>query len=273
MPTLPSKEPAETPRQPHQARDMAESFGTDPQRYDRTRPSYPPGLIKRIVAERPGIDVLDVGCGTGIASRQLQRAGCAVLGVDVDERMAAYARERGLDAEVAAFEQWDPAGRTFDAVVSGQTWHWIDPVAGAAKAAEVLRPHGRLAIFWNSFEPPTDLAEEFAAVYRRFVPEMPMLHRANAAGSAYTAMVDKAVEGVRRTGDFAEPETWNYVREQETTRDEYLDFLPTSGAAATFSPETLSAVLDGVGAAIDAAGGRFTMRHPAVAFTARRTAR
>src|SRR3954454_15699244 len=122
---------------------MAASFGVDADRYDRARPRYPAPLIDRIVTTAPGRDVLDVGVGTGIAARQLRDAGCTVLGVDVDARMAEVSRSRyGIEAEVAEFEQWDPAGRSFDAVVAGQTWHWVDPAAGAAKAAQVLRPGG-----------------------------------------------------------------------------------------------------------------------------------
>lgn len=45
----------------------------------------------------------------------------------------------GFEVEVAKFEDWDAAGRRFDAVIAGQTWHWIDPVAGAAGFAEVYR--------------------------------------------------------------------------------------------------------------------------------------
>jgi SAM-dependent methyltransferase len=84
---------------------MAESFGSDPERYDRARPNYPQAMIDAIVAASPGPSMLSVGCGTGIDARQFQTAGCTVLGVDVDERMVAFARARGLDAEVAAFEQ------------------------------------------------------------------------------------------------------------------------------------------------------------------------
>lgn len=72
--------------EPHQYRQMAESFGIDPGRYDRTRPRYPDALVARIVAASPGPDVLDVGCGTGIAARQFQAAGCRVLGVEPDQR-------------------------------------------------------------------------------------------------------------------------------------------------------------------------------------------
>jgi SAM-dependent methyltransferase len=155
----------------HRARGCAESFGSDPERYDRARPRYPEAMVQAILAATPGPDVLDVGCGTGISARQFQAAGCNVLGVDVDERMAEFAQGRGLEVEVAAFEAWDPAGRTFDAVVAGQTWHWVDPVAGAAHAARALRTGGWLALFWNVFDPSPEVAAAFAAVYRQVMPD------------------------------------------------------------------------------------------------------
>src|SRR5919109_1450987 len=104
MPTLPREQPEPSPAEPHEARRIAESFGVDPQRYDQARPGYPDALVARIVAGSPGPEVLDVGCGTGIAARQFQAAGCAVLGVGPDARMAGWARQRGLEVEVATFE-------------------------------------------------------------------------------------------------------------------------------------------------------------------------
>jgi len=100
--------PADSAPELHQRRQVAESFGEDPGRYDRTRPPYPGALVKRIVAASPGPDVLDVGCGTGIAARQFQAAGCHVLGVEADARMAAFARRIGTEVEVATFEAWEP---------------------------------------------------------------------------------------------------------------------------------------------------------------------
>jgi 2-polyprenyl-3-methyl-5-hydroxy-6-metoxy-1,4-benzoquinol methylase len=73
---------------------MAESFGSDPQRYDRSRPRYPDAMVEAIVAASPGPDVLDVGVGTGIAARQFRATGCKVLGADVDERIAQFAAAR-----------------------------------------------------------------------------------------------------------------------------------------------------------------------------------
>jgi SAM-dependent methyltransferase len=125
----------------------AESFGTHAELYDRTRPHYPDAMVERIVALIPGLEVLDVGCGTGKEARQFRAAGCEVLGVEPDARMADFARRYGLEVQVATFEDWDPAGRGFDVVVAGQSWHWVDPLAGAAKASRVLRPDGLLAAF------------------------------------------------------------------------------------------------------------------------------
>src|SRR5215212_9858446 len=78
--------------EPQRHRHVAESFGTDAERYDRTRPHYPDAMVERIVAASPGPDFLDVGIGTGIEARQFRAAGCEVLGVEPDARMADFAR-------------------------------------------------------------------------------------------------------------------------------------------------------------------------------------
>ncbi|MEV3856430.1 class I SAM-dependent methyltransferase [Streptomyces sp. NPDC050095] len=272
MPTKPLEEPRGNPENaPHKARRMAESFGVDPERYDRTRPRYPEALVRWIAASAPGSEVLDVGCGTGIAARQLRDAGCTVLGVDVDARMAAFARTRGLDVEVAAFETWDAAGRRFDAVVAGQTWHWIDPVAGAGKAAEVLRPGGRITLFWNVFRPAPEVAEAFGEAHARALPDAPRNPWARPVLDAYGGIVAKVADGLRATGRFDEPEERRFDWECTYTRDVWLEQLRTSGEAVHYSPEQTEDLLARTGAAIDALGGSFTMAYAATAVTATRT--
>jgi SAM-dependent methyltransferase len=257
----------------HQARQMAESFGTDPDRYDRTRPSYPQPMVDRIIDASPGRDVLDVGIGTGIAARQFQAAGCRVLGVEADARMADVARKRGSQVEVAKFEEWDPAGHTFDIVIAGQTWHWIDPVAGATKAAAALRPGGRIALFWNAFEPPAALAGAFSEVHRQAMTALraPASAPAVSAAGAYSMMVAKAAGGLQAAGGFTDIEEWRFTWERPYSRDEWLDQLPTSGTLTQAPPDQLRQILASVGAAIDAAGGSFTARYTTVVGTATRT--
>jgi SAM-dependent methyltransferase len=248
---------------------MAESFGTDPQRYDRARPGYPDALVARIIAGSPGPDVLDVGCGTGIAARQFQAAGRTVLGVEPDARMAEFARAGGLEVEVATFEDWQPAGRTFDAVIAAQSWHWVDPAAGAVKAAEVLRPGGRLAIFGHVYEPPAEVAEPFAAAFRRAVPDSPFNNRPDQTPLAmYEAGYAKFADTIRETGSFDEPERWRFDWEQRYTRDQWLELLPTTGGLTRLPRDKTAEILDAVGAAIDSVGGHFTMSYTTLATTA-----
>ena len=283
MPTLPSARMPFGGRESHQARELAESFGSDADRYDRTRPRYPGALIDRIVTcirggrplqgrRNPGPGVIDVGCGTGIVARQFQAAGCRVLGIDPDARMADLARRHGLEVEVAAFEAWDRAGREFDAVVAGQAWHWVDPVAGAARAARALRPGGRLAVFWNAFQTPPDLAEAFATVYRRVMPDSPLL-RGGAGTSgpdAYRGLCAKAADGMRQAGAFGAPEQWRFDWDRRYTRDEWLDQLPTSAFWAQIPEGGQREILVGFGTAIDAAGGSVTVQYATVAVAADR---
>jgi SAM-dependent methyltransferase len=269
MPTVPPARAPLSGREPHQARQVAESFGSDAERYDRARPSYPAALVDRIIAVSPGRDVLDVGCGTGIAARQFQAAGCRLLGVDPDARMADLARRHGLEVEMAKFEAWDPAGRAWDAVVAGQAWHWVDPVAGAARAAQALRPGGRLAVFWNAFQPPADLGEAFAAVYRRVQTGLPFDPWARPILDLYLTMCGTAADGVRQAGAFGDPEQWRFGWDRPYTRDEWLEQVPTFGGHSQIPPAGQHEVLAGIGAAIDAVGGSFTMHYTTVVVTAR----
>ncbi len=271
MPTLPPEPAPGSDSVPHRHRQIAESFGSEAERYDRARPGYPQAMVERIVATSPGPDFLDVGTGTGIAARQFQAVGCQVLGVEIDERMAEVARRAGLEVEVSAFEAWDTAGRTFDAVVVGQAWHWVDPVAGAAKAAEALRPGGRLAVFWNAGQPPADMVEAFAAVYRRVMPDLPFNPWASTSSEPYSMLCTKAADGMEKIDRFDTPEQWRFDWERSYTRDEWLDQLPTIGGHAQLPPAQLQELASGVGDAIDRVGGSLVVGYRAVVVTAART--
>ena len=238
------------------------------ERYDRARPRYPDALIQRVIAASPGVEFLDVGCGTGIGARQYRAAGCTVLGVDADARMAEFARRSGVEVEIGKFEDWDPSGRSFDAVVAGQAWHWVDPVLGARKAAQVLRPHGLLAMYWHVFDPPSEVGAAFDDVLQRVAPDAPLQ---NPGLELQQGNLKRAVEGIRTAGGFGEPEQWRYEWQREYTRDEWLDHLLTTGTLTLLAPDQLATVLEAVGTTIDSIGGGFTMEYITLAAGATRT--
>ncbi|NUR28072.1 MAG: class I SAM-dependent methyltransferase [Catenulispora sp.] len=253
------------------SRAVAESFGEDASHYDRARPRYPQALVNRVLHGLPGRTVLDVGCGTGIAARQFQEAGCEVLGVEPDRRMAEFAAERGLPVEIAKFEDWDPTGRTFDALIAGMTWHWVDPTRGAAQAASVVRPGGRVALFWNAFQLPPDLAAAFAEVYARLLPDHPMYqHGLKAGRDLYAPFLASTADVLRVTGAFEDAEQWHFDWQQTYTRDQWVDLAPTFGGHALLPKDTVARLMNEVGEAVDKAGGSFVIDYRTVAVAALR---
>jgi SAM-dependent methyltransferase len=270
MVTLPSEPPAPPQDAPHRHREIAESFGLDAERYDRARPRYPLELAASILAGIPGREILDVGIGTGISAIPFRELGADVRGVEIDPRMAAIARDRGFEVDVAAFEDWEPRGHSFDAVIAGQTWHWIDPVRGASKAAEVLKPAGWLALFWNVGDPDPELAAAFAEVYRRVDTGLPFTPWQTPALGAYEGILTKTIDGISGTGAFDPPGRMRFDWQTTVTRDHWLDQVPTAGGHNRIPKPRLDELLDGMAAVIDEVGGTFTMTYATVAVTARR---
>jgi SAM-dependent methyltransferase len=281
---MPQEGTSPPPPEAHRSRQAFRYFSGDAASYDRSRPAYPDALIKRIITAMPGRDILDAGCGTGIEARQFQAAGCTVLGVDPDARMAEFARSTGVAVEVSTFEAWEAAGRTFDAVVAGTAWHWVDPLAGALKAAQVLRPGGLLAPFHHASHTPPELAKvvggglpawvsRSAGAYRRAAPGslFNLDGQRRTATELYQPLFDKIADGIRQASRFSEPEQWRFDWERTYSRDEWLGLLPTYGAFAQLPPDELAKALDAAGTAIDKMGGSFSMPYTTVAVTAVRT--
>jgi SAM-dependent methyltransferase len=237
-------------------RARAESFGSVADQYDRFRPSYPAELVDDLVALDPA-DVLDVACGTGKAARLLAERGLAVLGVEVDEQMAAVARGHGLDVEVASFEAWAPGDRHFDLVTCGQAWHWLDPAVAVPKAAALLRPGGMLALFWNYDELDAAMQAALEEVYRDFAPE---LMRSVLVGGDRQAdrphMADLEASGL-----FASVESRTYRWRRSYPRAEWVGMVNTHSDHLRLDPARRRTLLDAVAAAIDALGGTIASRY------------
>ena len=165
-------------------RHLGRVFDEVPALYDRVRPAYPDELFADLVAitglERRS-SILEVGCGTGQATRSLARLGSAVTAVEAGGAMAELARERlaalpNVSVETSTFEAWDDGGRRFDVLVAASSWHWVDPSIGWRRAHDVLRPGGWMALLGHVVvrrpgEP--EVYAETADLHERFAPGNP----------------------------------------------------------------------------------------------------
>ncbi|GIF25634.1 SAM-dependent methyltransferase [Actinoplanes tereljensis] len=161
--------------------ELGRVFNEVPELYDRVRPGYPPELfadLASLAGLRAGSSVLEVGCGTGQATRSLLGLGYAVTAVEPGAEMAAVARRRlpGVPIENATFEEWDDRGRRFDALVAASSWHWVDPAVGWQRAGDVLKPGGWMALLNHIVYRRPNEPEMYAAtadLHERFSPGNP----------------------------------------------------------------------------------------------------
>jgi SAM-dependent methyltransferase len=138
-------------------RELGRVFDEVAALYDRVRPTYPDELfvdLAAITGLEKGSTVLEVGCGTGQATRSLGGLGYSVTAVEPGAQMVELARARlaelgNVQVEIATFEEWNDGGRRFDVVVAAASWHWVDPSIGWRRAHEVLRPGGWMALLGN----------------------------------------------------------------------------------------------------------------------------
>lgn len=200
--------------------------------YDAARPTYPEGLFDDLVELtelEPGARLLEIGCGTGKATRPLLERGFDITCVEPGAKLAGRARANlaGLPVEVheARFEEWNPPHAGFDLVYAAAAWHWLDRTVRFSKAHELLRPGGHLA-FWSTehafphdadpfFLEIQDVYDEIGEGDPRPWPPLPPDRFPDQAGE---------IESSRLFGDVR---LRRHVWEVRYTADEYIALLDT----------------------------------------------
>ncbi|MFC1673085.1 class I SAM-dependent methyltransferase [Pseudomonadota bacterium] len=99
--------------------------------------------VVSLLAPQRGERILDLGCGEGTLSAQIQALGADVLAVDASEGQVEATRARGVGAQVMDGLELDFDGE-FDAVFSNAALHWMTPISLVMeKVFRALKPGGR----------------------------------------------------------------------------------------------------------------------------------
>jgi SAM-dependent methyltransferase len=158
----------ETPSLSSLRRQARTIYGSDAKGYDAGRPDYPEELYEILTSRcglRPGASVLEIGAGTGLATRRLVAVGARVVAVEPDANMAARLAAAVSDrVEIVAgtFERAPLPWDRFDLAVAATSFHWVDQAAGLPKLGRVIRPGGWAAVWWTIFDDP-DRPDAFRA--------------------------------------------------------------------------------------------------------------
>ncbi len=127
------------------------SFGSVAAAYERFRPGYPDELVAEVLAYagRPVRTALEIGAGTGKATRVFARRDIAVTATDPDAAMLAELRKH-VPATVStvqcAFEDV-PLTASYDLVFAAAALHWTESTGRWSRVAALLNPGGTFASF------------------------------------------------------------------------------------------------------------------------------
>jgi SAM-dependent methyltransferase len=156
--------------------DIRLSFNEAAEIYDKVRPSYPTDLFDDLLQMLPSQpEIVEVGPGTGQATKDLLARGASVLAIEIGPEMAAKLRSNlfsdRLRIEVGDFEVMEIKAGEADAVFSATAYHWITQEAQTDRPAAILRPGGLVAVVDLIQVDSPDDAGFFAAgqpIYERY---------------------------------------------------------------------------------------------------------
>ncbi|MFG3233024.1 class I SAM-dependent methyltransferase [Streptomyces antibioticus] len=132
--------------------DRALTFGTVAESYERFRPAYPPELFTLVTeyAARPLVTALEIGAGTGKATRVFAGHGLRLTATDPDAAMLTELRKH-VPADVrstqAAFEDLPFHDERYDLVYAAAALHWTHPQDRCNRLATLLNPAATFASF------------------------------------------------------------------------------------------------------------------------------
>ena len=131
--------------------DIRLSFDAAAETYDAVRPSYPATMFDDLFDLLPSApEIVEVGPGTGQATKDLLARGASVHAIEIGPAMAtrlqANLRRARLRVSVGDFEQLDIPAASADAVFAATAYDWISATAQTDRPAAILRPGGVIAI-------------------------------------------------------------------------------------------------------------------------------
>ena len=147
------------------------SFGAIAEAYERFRPEYPEALFGLVAtyAGAPVRTALEIGAGTGKATRLFAAHGVDVTATEPDGAMLAELRKTAtgnVSTVQVAFEDLRP-GKTYGLVYAAAALHWTRPEGRWSHVAALLEPQGVFASFGGDIRLADPAVKEGVRLARR----------------------------------------------------------------------------------------------------------
>ena len=248
-------------------REQRTVFGEVAELYERTRPGYPDGLFDAVLEFgdlHPGDRALEVGAGTGKATRGFIARGLDVLALEPAPGMADVLRQSYASVIETKFEDWTVEPGAFELLYAAQSWHWVeDHPAAYARAADALRDGGTIALFWNlPREFDGALGADIQAVYRDLAPTLEPL--------TTQWPLDETLAEIDASDRFDIATKVTVPWTQPYSRAEYVELMGTHSNHRMLDDATRAQIQAAVGAVIDRHGGAVAVTYDTAVYLARK---
>jgi len=153
-----------------------ECFTGKAQAYAEGRPDYPAEALDCLAAQcglAPGSVVADIGAGTGKLTRSLLGRGYHVIAVEPNAAMlevlqAQLGNSPALRIAAAPAEATGLTAHSVAAITVAAAFHWFDRAKCKAEFARILKPGGKVALFWNFRDKDVPLTRKHGELMKEY---------------------------------------------------------------------------------------------------------
>ena len=243
--------------------DFERTFDNTAIGYDKSRPSYVNEIYndifkyKQINSES---NVLEIGMGTGKASKPILDTKCHLIGIEPGENLAALAKAKyknytNCSIYTQTLQDYVCPDESFDLIYSATAFHWIPEEYGYRRVYDLLKSGGIFARF--AYHAGTDkkrraMMEEIQELYRKYMDS-------TRAPKEFDFDDAKGLAEIAKKYGFVDIEYKVYHVTKDFTAEEYMELLKTYPDHMNLEEKSRKMLFDGSYDAINRHGGVITV--------------
>lgn len=243
--------------------DLRLKFNEDEINYDHFRPTYPDELFADVISYSSvdeGSNSLEIGIGTGQATRSILESGCSVTAIEIGDKLSDFVKKKFIKYNNftvinADFMALPIELDSYDLVYCATAFHWLPKEEGYSKVYNILKSGGTIALFWNHPFPnrKDDISNNVnRRVYDKYCP----------SDKEIVEFCEKDCEQRIRELEqfgFKEIKTKLYHRVRTLTSDSYIALLNTYSDHRALDAEVKRAFETEMKTSIDEIGGKINI--------------
>lgn len=243
--------------------DFERTFDNTAVGYDKSRPAYPEELFRDIFDYRK-IDsqsnVLEIGLGTGKATKPFLETGCRLIGIEPGENLVDLATEKlknysNFSLYINTLQDYVCLPESFDFIYSATAFHWIPEEYGYKRVYELLKSGGVFARFAYHAGPDKErkmLTDEIQKLYALYL-------NATQSPKVFEEEDARKIAEIAGKYGFVDLKYRLYEVTKDFTADEYMELLRTYPSHMALEPCAREKLFQGIHSAINNHGGVITV--------------